>query len=66
MGRFMTERTAKEVHDEIAELMAEHLNHLKAATFIPMTKQQMLEHGERLGRIRKLSDEYLDLLQRGM
>jgi hypothetical protein len=56
-------RTLKEVRNELAEVTAEHLTRLKTATYIPMSKQQMFEHGNRLGRIRKLSDEYLDLLR---
>ena len=62
----MAARTLQEVRDELAEVTAEHLEHLKAATFIPMSKQQLLEHGKQLARIRKLSDEYLDLLRQAL
>jgi hypothetical protein len=55
----MTERTVKEVHNELAQLMDEHFRNLKTETFIAMSTEQTHQHGERLQQIRKLLRDYL-------
>ena len=55
----MTERTVKEVHNELAQLMDEHFRNLKTETFIAISTEQTHLHGERLQQIRKLLRDYL-------
>ena len=50
------------MHDELSQLMAEHLKCMQAETFLGMSDEQARQHAERLKRIRKLSDEYLSSL----
>lgn len=60
----MTERTAKELADELDRLMSEHLEHLRRRTFGLVSENEYQEQETRLRRIREVSADYLSALRR--
>jgi hypothetical protein len=61
----MGERSLEELRDELKRLMLEHIESLKAETFVGDNQEALGEQEERLKRIREVSADYLAALKRG-
>lgn len=62
----MTDRTAKELREELNRLMKEQLEHIRNQTFTWLSQEEYRKEEARLERIREVSADYLNAVRRGL
>jgi hypothetical protein len=61
----MASRSLEELRDELSRLMQEHIESVKAETFLGrLDEEALLQQAERLKRIREVSAAFLAALKR--
>jgi hypothetical protein len=60
----MAGRSLEELRDELRRLMLEHLESMKAETFVGLSEEVLRQQEERLKRIREVSADFLAALKR--
>jgi hypothetical protein len=60
----VSERTAKELSEELKRLLSEHLEHMGKRIFTGESEDEYQEEETRLRRIREVSADYLSALSR--
>lgn len=62
----MTDRTAKELREELNRLMKEQLEHIRNQTFTWLSQEEYRKEEARLERIREVSADYLNAVKTGL
>ena len=57
-------RSAAEIREELERLMGEHIDSMKAETFVPLNREEVSLREERIKHIREVSEDYLAPLKR--
>jgi hypothetical protein len=59
----VSERTAKELSEELGRLLSEHLEHIRKETFTWVSENEYQQEEARLRRIREVAADYLIALR---